>query len=382
MRFTHLAGCLAATLLLAFQAGVLAQSDIPVLNAPGPRARFLYVASGDLNSIVGYKVDSDGSLAGPQYISVDGFPTVVVADPFGQFLFAIEYEGILAFKINSQTGALTEVPGSPFATGDYGDYPTAIGIDPGGKFVYVSITDLEGPFMQAFSINRSSGVLTGAPTSTELILPTNAMPTSIQTDLTGHFVYLVDPGSGAIIGYPVNLTDGYFGGPIAPTPFAAGLGASVLTAGADVFYVCARNQLADLVGYRIDHNSGAIRPVPGTFFVSHGGDATSYITIDPVHNKLYQPTFLGNIGIYEILPNGALHFQNFTANNEVMAAETLLVDASATLLFAVGASASYERAPPMITSFHIDATTGNLALAGYSQAFNSLNYYSSIAVAP
>jgi hypothetical protein len=77
-----------------------------------------------------------------------------------------------------------------------------------------------------------------------------------------------------------------------------------------------------------------------------------------------------------------VHFQNFTAVDEVMDAETLLVDASGTFLFAVGASASYEMAPPLVTSFLIDSNTGNLTLAGQSQAFNSLNYYSSIAAAP
>jgi hypothetical protein len=66
----------------------------------------------------------------------------------------------------------------------------------------------------------------------------------------------------------------------------------------------------------------------------------------------------------------------------VIAAETLLVDASGTLLFAVGASASYEQAPPLVTSFLIDPSIGNLTLAGQSQAFNSLNYYSSLAAAP
>lgn len=367
--------------LFTFSLFLSAQSDL-AHTTPGRQARFLYAATGDLSAIVGFKVNADGSLTGPEYfnLSADSVPVMVVADPFGKFLFAIEGQGILAFTINSQTGALTEVPGSPFPTGGAGDYPTAIGIDPGGNFVYVSIFDVSSPMLQAYRIDRNTGVLTGANQVTVLYF-SRSSPTSIRTDSTGNFVYLVDPGSGAIAGYPVNLTNGYLGSSIAPTPLAAGLGADVLTAGTDVFYVYARDQIADLVGYRIDHASGTIRPVPGTFFTSHG-DWANYITIDSVHNVLYQPTFDGNIGVYRLLPDGSLHFRTFTAAGEVMAAETLLVDPSATLLFAVGASANYERAPPLVTSFHIDPINGDLIFAGQSLAFNSLNYYSSLAAAP
>jgi 6-phosphogluconolactonase (cycloisomerase 2 family) len=306
---------------------------------------------------------------------------MVVADPFGKFLFAIEYQGILAFTIDSHTGAPTEVTGSPFPVGGYGAFPTAIGIDPAGKFVYVTTYDVGSPTLDAYQINRNTGVLTPVTEGAGLYFSSTAAPTSIQTDASGKFVYLVDPGTGAIAGYPVNRSNGYLGRSILPTPLAAGLGARVLSAAVDFFYVYAGSQVADLVGYRIDHSSGAIRPVPGAFFVSQG-DWANYITVDPVHNVLYQPTFDSNIGVYRILPDGSLHFQKFTANGDVTAAETLLVDASGTLLFAVDASSSEERAPPLVTSFHIDPTNGDLTLAGRSEAFNSLNYYSSLAAAP
>lgn len=368
----------AAVLLVASSLPLCAQATQA---PPGPRAKFLYAATGDLNAVLQFKIKADGSLAGPETFSLNSTPTMVVADPLGQFLFAIEYQGILEFTIDSETGALTEVRGSPFPVGGYGDYPTAIGVDPGGKFVYVSIYNVGSPLLQAYRINRLNGILTPADENTVLYFNSTAAPTSIQTDSTGKFVYLVDPQSGAIAGYPVDFSNGYLGRGVGPTPLAAGLGADVLTAGTDVFYVYARNQVADLVGYRIDHISGAIQPVPGGFFVSQGGWA-NYITIDPVHNVLYQPTFAGNIAVYRILPDGSLQFQDFTANGDVMAAETLLVDASGSLLFAVGASASYEMAPPLVTSFHINPTNGDLTFAGQSEAFNSLNYYSSLAAAP
>jgi 6-phosphogluconolactonase (cycloisomerase 2 family) len=373
----------AAVLLLVSQLALCTQWDVHA-HTTGPRARFLYAATSDLNAIVEFRIGVDGALAGPDYFSLPSGsgPQMVVADPAGKFLFAIESQGILAFTIDSQTGGLTEVPGSPFPVGAYGDYPTAIGIDPGGNFVYVTIADPASPTLSAYRIDRNAGTLTAVTVAAGLYFGSQPKPTSIQTDPTGKFVYLVDPVSGAIAGYPVNLANGDLGRAISPTPFAAGLAATVISTSADFLYVFARNQVADLVGYSFDHSSGALRPVPGTFFTSHPGWA-NYITIDPVHNILYQASFDNNsIGVYRLLGDGSLRFQTLTAVGEVMAAETLLVDSSGTLLFAVGASASFEGAPPLVSSFRIDPITGDLVLAGQSQPFNSLNYYSSLAAAP
>lgn len=376
---------LSAAVLLTCVIGMSGQTyQSPSTASPRP-SRFLYAATGDLSDILVFQISATGALTGPSYFSLPAgsAPTKVVADPAGKFLFAIESQGILAFTINSQTGALTQVPGSPFPVGGFGDFPTAIAIDPGGTFVYVTIYDPATPLLAGYRINRTSGVLTAAKYDAVLEfrgqLPPS--PTSIQTDPSGKFIYLVDPVSGGIAGYPVDLKTGNIGRGLFPGPFAAGLGANVITGSADFFYVFASNQIPNLIGYSLNSASGELRPVPGTFFSSQPNSA-NYITADPVHSTLYQPNFAGSVAVYKILPNGALHFQAMTAVGQLIAPETLLVDASGSFLFAVGASASYEKAPPLVTSFQIDSTTGNLILAGQSQSFNSLNYYSSLASAP
>jgi 6-phosphogluconolactonase (cycloisomerase 2 family) len=135
------------------------------------------------------------------------------------------------------------------------------------------------------------------------------------------------------------------------------------------------------VGYNFDPNSGKLSPIPGVFLESQDGWA-NYITVDPVHNVLYQPNFAGSIAVYRVKTGGVLSFLNISGVGQLIAPETLLLDASGSFLFAVGASANYERAPPMVTSFRIDSATGNLTVAGQSQSFDSLNYYSSLAAAP
>jgi 6-phosphogluconolactonase (cycloisomerase 2 family) len=374
----------AAACFIILPLTLCAQSGSAEHSIPGrPQAKFLYAATGDLPNILLFQIGANGALTGPTYISLPAGsdPEMVVADPGGKFLFVIEYQGILAFTINSQTGGLTLVPGSPFPTGGAGDYPTSIGIDPGGNFVYVTISDVSTPMLAAYRINRTTGVLTEAEYVAVLNFGIHPTPTSVQTDQSGKFIYLVDPGSGAIAGYHVNLNNGNIGRGLFPGPFAAGLGATVIAGSADFFYVFARDQVPNLIGYSFNHTSGELRPVPGTFFFPQP-DSANYITVDAVHNFLYQPNFGGSIAAYKILRNGALHVANMTAVGQVMSPETLLVDASGTFLFAVGASASYERAPPQVTSFQIDPVTGNLTFAGASQSFNSLNYYSSLAAAP
>ena len=374
----------AAAFLIILPLIVTAQSGSAEHSIPaGRQAKFLYAATGDLPNILLFQIGANGVLTGPTYISLPNgsSPTMVVADPRGKFLFAIEYQGILAFTIDSQTGGLTLVPGSPFPTGGAGDYPTSIGIDPAGNFVYVTISDVSTPTLAGYRINRTTGVLTEAKSVAVLNFGIHPTPTSIQTDPSGKFIYLVDPGSGAIAGYAVNLNNGNIERGLFPGPFAAGLGATVISGSADFFYVFARNQVPNLIGYSFNHTSGELRPVPGTFFFPQPNSA-NYITVDPVHSVLYQPNFGGSIAAYKILHNGALHFANMTAVGQLISPETLLVDASGTFLFAVGASASYERAPPQVTSFQIDPVTGNLTFAGASQSFNSLNYYSSLAAVP
>jgi len=62
---------------------------------------------------------------------------------------------ITGFTIDQTSGALTAMPGTPFAAGDF---PIAVAIDPSGRFLYVPNRD--SGTVQSFAINPTSGVLT------------------------------------------------------------------------------------------------------------------------------------------------------------------------------------------------------------------------------
>ena len=74
-----------------------------------------------------------------------------------QFVYAAG-EGssnISAFQLNTTTGALTAVPGSPF---NGRSNPHALAVDPAGKFLFVANQSANN--ISVFAINQASGALT------------------------------------------------------------------------------------------------------------------------------------------------------------------------------------------------------------------------------
>jgi len=89
-------------------------------------------------------------------------PTGVAIDPAGEFAYVTNHgsNNVSAYAVNPSTGALTQVQGSPFAAGDN---PAAVAIDPTGKFAYVANAGAGVSHRgnaSAFAVNAKSGALT------------------------------------------------------------------------------------------------------------------------------------------------------------------------------------------------------------------------------
>ena len=107
-------------------------------------------------------------------------------DPAGEFVFVTNSESnnITVFSLDLDTGALTPVPGSPFAAGSQ---PLDVATDGFGRFLYVA-NNLSNS-VSAFSINRSTGALTpiaGSPYSMGSFL------SRVKGDPLGRFLYAMD----------------------------------------------------------------------------------------------------------------------------------------------------------------------------------------------
>lgn len=103
------------------------------------------------------------------------------------YLFLLEGKGvptgtIHGFSVNPSTGALSEVPGSPFSAG-LG--PAQIVVDPTNRFLYV--TNQNSNDITGFSIDAGTGSLTLLPGSPFFI---GAEPVTLGVDPTGRFLYV------------------------------------------------------------------------------------------------------------------------------------------------------------------------------------------------
>jgi 6-phosphogluconolactonase len=142
-------------------------------------------------------------------------PGGIRVTPDGKFVVVVNQatNSVSVFSLNSGTGALTEVSGSPFATGNL---PNPVAIDPSGKFVFVGNTG--GNSLSAYTIDLS-GTLTPV-TGTPIQLAANSQPSSIAVDPAGKFVYLsIVPQ--AVAGFAFDPNTGALT-PIAGSPFPLG----------------------------------------------------------------------------------------------------------------------------------------------------------------
>jgi 6-phosphogluconolactonase (cycloisomerase 2 family) len=299
-------------------------------------AGFSYVTNAADNTLSAYSVDATtGALAvigAPATTGASPHATVGLEYYFGRdkrYVF-VGNEGsndVSAFAVNSATGALTAVPGSPFPAGTD---PQAMLVWGDGLFVANAGSDS----ISAYTIDASTGAL--APLSPgPSTIATGKTPTSIVTFNGNVFVanhggsndisaFSTDTimGTGVLTpvagspfpagGNPLSLAVGgvgtgdrflYTANPDATHPSISGFridGAGPLTrlSGSpfplSVSHYIATDQTgaylyvtsgANVVGYSIDATTGALTPLPG-FPVSAGANAYS-ITVDPTNQFLY-----------------------------------------------------------------------------------------------
>lgn len=134
----------------------------PVFLTIEPSGRFLYIADPAHNAVLGFAIQSNGTLTA---ITGSPFaaglqPGAVLADPQGAFLFAANFgsNDVSVFVIDSASGALGQITGSPFATGGRGPGFMAST----GSFLYVA--DQTTNDMAAFLVG-AGGKLSAVPGS-------------------------------------------------------------------------------------------------------------------------------------------------------------------------------------------------------------------------
>ncbi len=167
----------------------------------GP-ARFAFTVNGLDFSLSRYQVESDGQLRHLGHIPLRKSPPAVVVDPSGRFVLAIsKAEGLInVFRLDSTSGDLTPVPGSPFES--RARSPFDIVFHPSGRFVYVAAR-FGG--VGAYVFDGESGTVTPLPGSP---FKAQKRTRSVVMHPSGRFIYAVNGYSNSVSAYAVDPQSG------------------------------------------------------------------------------------------------------------------------------------------------------------------------------
>jgi probable HAF family extracellular repeat protein len=292
--------------------------------AVDPSSRFLYAVNqygGNNKNIVGFSIDSETGrltcLPGSPF-NGGSSPSAIAIDPSGRFAYVSDLGGnsVSAFKIEQQSGRLL-----PIASYGTGTFPDAVAVDPLGKFVYVSNQSTNN--VSGYAVNQATGALTeitGSP------FPTGTFPVSIAIDPNERFVYVAAQGSSNIWGYTINTTTGALS-TLGTSPFAAGnggvLSVTVAPTGATVYVA----GYGGLYAYSIDQNItdfstsgfppkdlyGGLTLLQGSPF---GGGSPNFVTVDYTGTFLYSASKSSNdVSAYNLSSGTANPFGTYATGS-------------------------------------------------------------------
>ena len=223
------------------------------------------------NGISVFKVNADGSftLQNSTPVPTQSSPDSVVVEYWGRYVYVMSQTAIDAFYIDTLTGALTPVPGSPYKVSDFvsGCLPSHGAMTESyGRFLYLSD---RGSFNLGYGIAGATGSLrdlSGSP------FPDSSDCGGITTEPTGRFVYVsnaswpvasvsiysINAGNGALTHLKdTTVSDGFggrYGLHVDPS------GRFLYLMGSDFlgrFFV---------FGFSIDEQSGDLTALPGSPF--------------------------------------------------------------------------------------------------------------------
>lgn len=249
-----------------------------------PNGRFLYAAN-EGGGISGFSVNTtSGELAALQGSPFGGGGTNFVAiaiDPQGRFLYAADNAllQVVAFSIDSNTGALavigsaTPLPGAP----------VSVAVEPTGKFVYAPMSD------DGIAVMRIE--TTGAATVTSTVPPNSGRRAEdIAFTPTGNFAFVADGVSG-VASYSVNTATGALT-QVAGSPVAAGTTPISITAEPSGRFVYVGNRASNNIsGYAILAN-GSLTPLADSPYAT--GVTPVALRVDAGSKFLYSVNFDGN----------------------------------------------------------------------------------------
>lgn len=181
---------------------IVAPLNILAESTSNNSVRYIYSISANDGSISKYNVDKFGELSFDFHQPLPKYPKAIGLHPSQRYLYVVSKTTatISAFKVDSVTGDLTPITGSPFAVGVRS--PFSISFHPNGKFLYLAA---RAGAVAAFSINADTGQLTVLPGS-PVLAQRRTRSTAIHP--SGRFIYASNAYDNSVSAYAINSSTG------------------------------------------------------------------------------------------------------------------------------------------------------------------------------
>jgi 6-phosphogluconolactonase len=278
------------------------QNTTPTGLALLPSKKFLYAINSDANSISIFSVASDGSLnLAAQPTPTHPGPNAALIDPTGAYLLVTNnIEGdISVYSIDSSSGALSEVAGSPFPANND---PTQMVFKRDGQFLYVTNPNIG--MVTAFKFDPTAlNILTqvvGSPVFS------GAGAISATVDTSDRFLYVMNPSAnnvppysstiGNVSGFNIDQTTGaltpMLGSPFAPLDGTVGPTTVLADPSGKFVYAIAPGSSFSIWCFTINADDGQLVSATGSpFSLAAGG---LFALFDQVGHYLYIGSQNGN----------------------------------------------------------------------------------------
>jgi 6-phosphogluconolactonase (cycloisomerase 2 family) len=233
-----------------------------------PTGQFAYTAniSGgppNANGVWAYSINATtGWLTSIGTLPAGSGPSDGAVLPSGKFLYITNSasDSISVFAINSTSGALTAISGSPFATGSS---PWSVAITSSGNFAYVA--NRGANTISGYGIDPNTGALSAIAGSPFM---GDGAPEHVALDISGKFLYATNSASSNISAYRIGATDGALSA-VAGSPFTAGTSpAAVAIHPSGKYLYISNGDSANISAYTIDQTTGALTPISGGPFAA------------------------------------------------------------------------------------------------------------------
>src|ERR1700678_3302381 len=260
-----------------------------------PTNTFMYVAT--TNGIYCYLINSDGSITvqnSGSAVAEDVVATAMQVDSTGNYLLAagvgisLAAQAIGIYQINTSTGLLTALTGSPLAlyTGKASTatvvQPTAMLITPNNSYVYVSLQALG---VQVLTLGTGGALSTGTTPTFLPPLSTSTTPADygLASDPNSKFLFVCELNTGLrvlSIGSNGTLNE------ITGSPYATGTGPTGVVLDPTGSYVYVANKGSNNISaFTLTLASGKLAVVSGSPF-SSGGQLPIGFVNDNTHTYL------------------------------------------------------------------------------------------------